>query len=63
MKWTKRLANLWRLSSYEPGSPTDETKTPGTIVSMLVKKPEQKTIFIPRITRSAADEIINEPPQ
>jgi len=62
MNLWQRLKNLKKLSEYEPGTAQDETKTPGTQVAMIIKKPEQKTIFIPRITRTPAQEITEEQP-
>lgn len=46
MNLISRIKHLWKLSEYEPGQATDETKTPGTIVSMIVKKPKQEGRFI-----------------
>lgn len=55
----RRLKNLWRLSEYESGKPSDEYKQPGTQIVTLVKKPEttQKAVFIPRRKLSPIEEI------
>ena len=55
-----RIHNLWRLSEFEPGQPNEEYKIPGTLISMIVKKPKQEAKFFPRIVVSPADKIINE---
>ena len=53
----KRLINIWKLSAYEPGQPADEYKTPGTQISMLVKKPVE---FIKYNPKSPVEEFISE---
>ncbi len=53
----QRLKNLWRLSEFEPHKPTEENKVPGTIVSMIMKRPPQKAQFIPRIKEKPIDKI------
>lgn len=52
-----RLKNLYKLSEFEPGQATDEYKTPGTVVSMIVKKP---AVFIPRVKKDPIAEVIHE---
>lgn len=59
MIW-KRLRNLWRLSQFESGQPTDEYKIPGTQIVTLIKKPEsvrQSAVFIPRTKVSSIEQI------
>lgn len=62
MNLIERAKNLWKLSQYEPGQATDETKTPGTEVAMITKKPEKKkqSVFVPRVTRDPVKEIIEQ---
>lgn len=60
MKFLQRLKNVWKLSEFEPGQPTEEYKTPGTVVSMIVKKPQQKTVFISRIKIDPVKELTQE---
>jgi hypothetical protein len=57
MKLIARLQNLWKLSEFESGKPTDEYKIPGTEIVTLVKKP---AVFIPYQKRTPAEEIISE---
>jgi hypothetical protein len=62
MNFIHRIKNLWELSRYEPGQPTDEYKIPGTEIVTLVKKPEpmnQKATFIPRNPIKPIDRINN----
>lgn len=63
MNLLKRIRNIWSLSSFEPGQPTDEYKTPGTIISSLVKKPEVKGQFIAFQRRDPIKEIVNQEPE
>lgn len=64
MSLYSRIRHLWELSEYEPGTPTDEYKTPGTEVSMIVKKPKKKqeARFIPYQKQTPAQEIANQQP-
>lgn len=57
----RRISNLWKLSAFEPGKPTDEYKTPGTEVSSLIKKP-QKASFVAFNRRDPVAEIVNQDP-
>lgn len=57
-----RIANLWRLSEFEPGKPTDEYKIPGTEVSMIIKKPKQEGKFIPFVKEDPIKQLIEEIP-
>ena len=59
----QRLRNLWRLSAFEPGQPTDEYRTPGTIVSSLVQKPQKKAEFISFKRSDPIKELVNEIPE
>jgi hypothetical protein len=61
MSLFRRIGNLWKLSDFEPGQATDETKQEGTIVSMIVKKPEPPK-FIPRVKIDPVKEITEEQP-
>lgn len=59
-----RIKNLYKLSEYQAGKPTDEYKEPGTQIITLTKKPDQtkqEAKFFPRIRITAAEKIINEP--
>ncbi len=44
MHFLQRLKNLWELSQWEPGQAEQEYKTPGTKISMIVKRPEAQFI-------------------
>lgn len=57
MNIVRRLQNIWKLSEYAPGKPDEEYKTPGTLVSMIVKKPDTKAIFIPRMKKDPVKSI------
>lgn len=61
MNLISRIKNLYKLSEYVPGTATDETKTPGTEVAMIVKKPEPAK-FIPYSKIDPITQLINEPP-
>lgn len=60
MNLWQRIKNVWKLSEFEPGQPTDEYKTPGTVISMIVKKPSQKAVFIPHVKIDPVKEITQE---
>lgn len=60
MSLFSRIKHIWALSEYEPGQPTDETKIPGTEVSMIVKKPKQEGRFI-SWQKDPIKTLINEP--
>lgn len=61
MKFYERLKNIWALSEFQPGKPTDEYETPGSIVSMIVKKPERhEGRFIPRIVKDPIKELVEQ---
>lgn len=66
MNLLERLKHIWELSAYEPAHPGDGKKYPeypiGTEVSMIIKKPGKKVtkVFLPRVTITPAEEIVNE---
>lgn len=65
MNLIDRWNNLWKLSSYEPGQATDEYKTAGTKIAMIVKKLEKKrqsAIFVPHVAKDPIQELVNETP-
>lgn len=63
MNLFKRLINLWRLSEFEPRIIGSDPPQNGTKMATLVKKPNKKALFIPRIKITQVDKIINEQPQ
>lgn len=53
----QRLKNLWRLSAYEPrtiGSPPAPAETQ---IIQLIKNPQEKAQFIPRIKKTPLEQI------
>lgn len=56
----QRIKNVWKLSEFEPGQPAEEYKTPGTTIAMIVKKPQQKAQFIPRVKVDPVQAITQE---
>lgn len=59
-----RIRNIWSLSEYPAGQPTEETKEAGTEVAMIVKPPKKqpKDVFFPRNKRDPIKDIVNESP-
>lgn len=59
-----RIKNLYNLSNYEPTKNTGDLVVNEEVTAVLVKKPEKITkVFLPRVTITPAEEIVNEKPE
>ena len=59
----KRMANIWRLSEFEPRAVGTIPAPQGTQTIQLIKKPSQSGRFIPRTPPDPIKELVNETPK
>lgn len=62
MNLFERALNLWKLSDYQPAKNTGDLIVNEEPTAILAKKSQKITkVFLPRVTVTPAEEIINEP--
>lgn len=64
MNFFDRITRIWKLSEYEPVKNTGDLVVNEEVTAVLIKKPEKITkVFLPRVTITPAEEIVNEKPE
>lgn len=61
MNFFSRISNLYKLSAYRPTENTGDLIVEEQKTAVLVKKPDKKAVFIPRIKKDPVKEITEQP--